>query len=194
MVTPWARLKLPSPQERKKLPWQSKTITGCAPRVKQYTLSFLIATISKAADSLGLMSIDLTPCFETAAHAGDISKTVLEKVCCRAQTAVTMIAVNHHRLFFVRILNELLHIAVVQMQRSRNVRRLVRARIANIDEHRVFVIEPLFGLVNFYLWNFHLISSPNAVLLSRRTGTVHSVGIIRRSICRGYLSCYNPAP
>ena len=103
------------------------------------------------------MSIDLTPCFETAAHAGDILKTVLDQVGCGAETAVTVITIDHDRLLFVRILNELLHIAVVQMQRSWNVRRLVRARIANIDEHRVFLIEPLFGLVNLYLRNLHSI-------------------------------------
>ena len=105
------------------------------------------------------MSIDLTPCFETAAHAGDIFKTVLEKVGCGAETAVTVIAVNHDRLLFIRILNELLHIAVVQMQRSRNVRRLVRARIADIDEHGLIPIEPLFSFVNLYLWNLHISSS-----------------------------------
>ena len=80
------------------------------------------------------------------------------------------------------------------MQRSRNVRRSIRGRIADIDEHRLLLIEPLFRLVNFYLWNLPLISSPNAVLLSRRIGTVHNVGIFRRSVCRRQLSCYNPAP
>ena len=59
------------------------------------------------------MIIDSTPCFETAAHAGDIFKTVLEKVGCGAETAVPVIAVNHYRIVFVRILNELLHVAVV---------------------------------------------------------------------------------
>jgi len=103
------------------------------------------------------MSIDLTPCFEAAAHADNIFETVLEKVGCGAETAVTVIAVNHYRLFFVRILNELLHIAVVQMQRSRNVRCLVRARIADIDENRLVLIEALFGLVNLYLGNLHVI-------------------------------------
>jgi hypothetical protein len=100
------------------------------------------------------MSINLTPCFETAGHADDIFKTVLDQVGCGAETAITVIAVNHDRLVFVGILKELLHIAVVQMQRSRDMRRLVRAWIANIDEHRILLIEPLFCLVNFYPLEF----------------------------------------
>ena len=33
-VMPWARGKMPSPHDRRKLPWRSNTIIGCAPRLK----------------------------------------------------------------------------------------------------------------------------------------------------------------
>jgi hypothetical protein len=43
--TPCARGYRPSPQERRKLPSRSKTIIGCTPRLKTYTLSWLSTPI-----------------------------------------------------------------------------------------------------------------------------------------------------
>jgi hypothetical protein len=41
MTMPCARGNIPSPNERRKLPSRSNTITGCSPRLKTNTLSFL---------------------------------------------------------------------------------------------------------------------------------------------------------
>src|SRR5919106_885904 len=87
------------------------------------------------------------PRFESAAHARHILETVFNEISRRSQTAVPVITVHDHWHLFVGILNKILNIAVVEMERAGNVRRTIRTRVANIDEHAFFFVELLLGLV-----------------------------------------------
>src|SRR5215475_1137394 len=101
------------------------------------------------------MLIHRSPSFKSAAHAHDVGKAVLNEKRRRAQTAVTVVTINHDVFVLVRLLHELLYVAVIQMDRSRNMRLPVRAGIANIDEQAPFLIESLFRFANLNLGNFH---------------------------------------
>src|SRR4030095_6323532 len=101
------------------------------------------------------MLIHRTPSFEPAAHARDVRKTVLDEKCGRAETAVAVITIHHHRLFLGGVLQKLLHVAVIELNRTGNVRLAVGAGITNIDEQTALLVELLFSLMNGYLGNFH---------------------------------------
>ena len=101
------------------------------------------------------MLIQLPPPLETAAHADDVFKSILDQKRGRAETAVTVITINHNRFFLVGLLNEFLNVAIVQTNRAGDMRLAVRGRIANIDEQALFLIEPLSGVVNLYLRDIH---------------------------------------
>lgn len=101
------------------------------------------------------MLIDLPPGLETAAHARRVIESVLDEKGSRAQTAVPMITVDDHLFGLVGALQELLDIAIVQADRSGNMRLFVRTRIAYIDEQGRLLVQLLFRIVYLNLWNFH---------------------------------------
>src|SRR6266704_5053062 len=65
-----------------------------------------------------LMLINLSPCFEAAAHARDVFEAVFNEVRGRAKTAVTVVAVDDDRGLFVGVLDKFLNIAIMEMQRA----------------------------------------------------------------------------
>src|SRR5512135_80955 len=101
------------------------------------------------------MLIRLPPGFEAAAHADDVLEAVFQKKGGGAEAAVAVVAVNHEAFFFVGVLKKLLHVAVVQMNRPRNMRLAVGAGIANIDEQGLLLIEFSLGIMNLNLRAFH---------------------------------------
>src|SRR5918999_3838031 len=101
------------------------------------------------------MLIHLPPCFEAAAHAGDVFKSIVNEKSGRAETAVAMIAVDYDRLILIRTLQKILHVVIVQMNRARNMRLPIGTRIANIDKGNRSFIQLLLSIVNLHLGNLH---------------------------------------
>jgi hypothetical protein len=97
------------------------------------------------------MFIYLPPCFEAAAHARNNLEAVFNEVSGGAETAVTVIAVNHYRRLFVGVLDKFLNIAIMKMERAGYVGCAIRTRIANIDKNAFFLVEFFLGLVYLYL-------------------------------------------
>jgi hypothetical protein len=62
-----------------------------------------------------------------------------------------VIAVDDDVLFLVGVFDEVLNVAVVQMDGAGNMRLMERVWIADIDEQRVLAVELLFCLVNLDL-------------------------------------------
>ena len=97
------------------------------------------------------MLIRLPPGFEPAAHARHILEAVFHEVSRGPKAAVAVIAVNDHWRLFVGILDKFLNIAVLKMPRAGDMSRAIGTRIANIDEHTLFLVEFFLGLVYLYL-------------------------------------------
>jgi hypothetical protein len=97
------------------------------------------------------MLIRLPPGFEPAAHARNILEAVFHEVSRGAEAAVTVIAVNDDRCLLVGIVDEFLNVAVMKMSRAGYMGRAIGTRIANIDEHALFLVEFFLGLVYLYL-------------------------------------------
>src|SRR5258708_32595490 len=90
---------------------------------------------SRSSDFLfRLVLIHRTPSFEPAAHARDVLKTVLDEKRGRTETAVAVVTIHHDRLLLVGVLQKLLHVGVIELNRAGNVRLAVGAGIANVDE------------------------------------------------------------
>jgi hypothetical protein len=66
-----------------------------------------------------------------------------------------MITVDDHLFGLVGALQELLDIAIVQTDRSGNMRLFVRTWVAYIDEQARFLVQLLFRIVYLNLRNFH---------------------------------------
>src|SRR5919197_4508096 len=99
------------------------------------------------------MLIHLAPGFKSPAHTAHVLEFILNQISCRVKTAIAMIAIDNHWLIFGGILNKVLNVSIMKVQRARYVRRLVGARIANINECAFLLIEHLFGFANLDLWN-----------------------------------------
>ena len=80
------------------------------------------------------MFIHRTPSFKPAAHARDVLKTIFDEKRRRSQTAIAVITIHHYRLFLGGVLQKRLDVAVVELNRAGNVRLVVGAGIANVDE------------------------------------------------------------
>lgn len=80
------------------------------------------------------MLVHLAPGLKAAAHARYILEAVFNEVCCGAQAAVAVVAIDDHIGILIRILDELLHVSIVQVHRAGNVRRLIRTWITDVDE------------------------------------------------------------
>ena len=97
------------------------------------------------------MFIHLPPGFEAAAHACDVLEAVFNEVSGRAQTAVTVVALDDNRGLFVSVLDKLLNIAIMKMPGAGYVGRAIGTRITDIDEDTLFLVEFFLGLVYLYL-------------------------------------------
>ena len=137
------------------------------------------------------MFIHLPPGFEAAAHARDILETILYEIRRRPQAAVTVVAVDDDRRFFVRALNELLHVAVMQVQRAGDMCRKVRTGVPDIDESAGALIELLLSLVNLNLRDLHGQHLLDGQLLSSSPASVHREKFRSAPVCDYPPGCYN---
>ena len=108
------------------------------------------------------MLVHLPPRFEAAAHARDIFESAFHKVSDGAQTAVTAITVNNHFAILISAFDEFLHVPVVQMNGSGDVRCPVRTRVRYIHKHAIMPIELFLGLLNLNFQNLIHLYSPRA--------------------------------
>jgi len=74
------------------------------------------------------MLVDLPPGFEAAAHAGDVFEAVFQKVSDGSKAAVAVAAAKDDFAVLIRACDEFLHVPVMQMNGSGNVRRPVADR------------------------------------------------------------------